>query len=108
MVDLDEVRVVWSEIRKHGSMTVQQLKEIIQQKKPELIEKLNEVLFHLHKLYMIDYDGETIKVTTIIDPEILQIPCIGCEKLKTCRPGSKTQPFRCDKFVKWFIKHFTE
>ncbi len=108
MISLDDIRIVWSEIKKHNTITVQQLRENLQQKNPEILDKLANILLHLHKLCMIDYDGDKVKVTTIIDQEILQMPCMGCERLKTCRPGSKTQPFKCDKFVKWFMKHFVE
>ena len=108
MTGLDEISIIWSEIRKRGQITKEELKDILSSKKPELVNKLDEILMHLYKLYMIDYDGNTIKIPTLIDPEILRIPCLGCEKLKTCKPGSKNNPFRCEKFVKWFIKKFVE
>ena len=108
MTDLEKISVVWSEIQKHKELTLQQLKEAIKQRKPEILEELEDILIHLHKLYMIDYDGTNIKIPQLIDPDILTIPCLGCDKIKTCKPGSKNNPFRCEKFVKWFIKKFTE
>jgi len=108
MIDLKSLGVIWGVIKKRGNVTVEELKNILVEENPQLIEKLEDMLLHLYKLYMIDYDGKNITAITIIDEEIAEVPCFGCSKVKTCKPGSKNNPFRCDKFVKWFIKKFTE
>ncbi len=108
MEELKRLGILWGEIRKHRCLTVDRLRKILSEKAPELLDGLEDMLMRLHALYMIDYDGKNIKPSTILDPEIAEMPCIGCEKLKTCKPGSRNNPLRCEKFVRWFVKKFAE
>ncbi len=108
MIDLNSISLVWGEILKLGQATLDELRERVEKKSPDVAKNLEEILLHLHKLYMVDFDGYNVTIPEIIDPEIMEIPCLGCEKLKTCKPGSRNNPFRCEKFVKWFIQKFAE
>ncbi|MEX0568709.1 MAG: hypothetical protein Q6363_006060 [Candidatus Njordarchaeota archaeon] len=108
MIELRDLGIVWRLIKKHEEISINDLKAEIEKIDPSLVQTLDNILLRLHELYLVDYTGESVKVSKIISREIIKMPCLGCEKLKTCRPGSKNNPFRCEKFVRWFIEEFVE
>lgn len=108
MKDLRDLSVIWRLIKKYGEISVNDLRAEVERTDPSLVDALENILVRLHELYLVDYTGESVRISKIISDDVLSIPCLGCDKLRTCRPGSRNNPFRCEKFVRWFVNEFME
>ena len=108
MAGFNELSIVWSEIQKYGKIRYKKLEEEIGKKNPALASKLKDILSELYEMYLIDYEHDEIVRMDILNPAIFGMPCSRCEKIKICRINARNDPFKCEKFVKWFLTNFTE
>jgi len=106
--DLKKLGVVWGEILRHREISLEALKEAVANRDPASSKVVDDVIKELYALGLIDYEGDKIVVSDIIPDDILEMPCIHCDKLPTCRLGARNDPFKCEKFVEWFINRFSE
>lgn len=109
MITLGTLGKVWGIILSKGEITLEELENELKNRGEENIAKeLKDILLILYSLYLIDYVEDKIVVASILSDDILDMPCLRCDKVRVCRIGAKNNPFRCEEFVKWFVKHMTE
>ncbi|MCR8433059.1 MAG: hypothetical protein NDP13_02305 [Crenarchaeota archaeon] len=106
--EIRRIGAIWKEILEKGKISLEELKTVISKEHPEILKYFDEIIEKLFVLGFIKYDGEDIALDNTMPDDLVEMPCIRCTKVSTCKVGAKNDPLKCESFVEWFIKKFSE
>lgn len=106
--EIKKIGNIWRRILERDKISVEELRSIVGKEAPEALKSFDEIIEKLFMLGFIEYDGESVAPSTIIPNELVDMPCIRCIRVSTCKVGAKNDPLKCENFVDWFIRKFSE
>jgi len=106
--ELRSLGIVWGVIVERKKVSLEELRAAVAERDPKILESIDEIVEELYTLGLIDYEDNNIVLSNVVPDNMVEMPCIRCDRLSTCRIGARSDPFKCEKFVEWFIKNFSE